>query len=401
MNVLVIYRHFKPDSPPYAMMLSEIAGKLADAGHRITVLCEKPCYKESDFSKSEFDEYDHPGVEVIRLARVPFADKNRIAKMLGQALFAPRALLSCVFLLLRRRKFDLVWTATIPPVIQGLVGRIAAKLHRSRFLYHCQDLYPELAVHMGMIEKSSLLDNLGRSIERKNRRAANPLVTLSDDMADTAADLAKPQSLVIINNFSLTDQITSPPEAHSAGKTRFIFAGNLGRFQQLPSIVEATRLLDEDFSAEVCFMGTGSAEKALRQLSSDDDMITMLPHQELERAVEIIGSYDVGLVSLEPGVYKYAFPSKTMTYWGAGLPIIAIVEPESRLADTCRTEEVGIVVPPGDKIALRDAMSELASNSDLRLAMSRNASRLASDLSRDAILKRWVELINGIGSDLE
>jgi hypothetical protein len=61
----------------------------------------------------------------------------------------------------------------------------------------------------------------------------------------------------------------------------------------------------------------------------------------------------VGLVSLSPGLSRYAFPSKVWTYLSADLPILGLVERESDLDRFVSAERLGTCVPidsPVDKI---------------------------------------------------
>jgi colanic acid biosynthesis glycosyl transferase WcaI len=52
---------------------------------------------------------------------------------------------------------------------------------------------------------------------------------------------------------------------------------------------------------------------------------------------------DYGIISLLADVYRFAYPSKSMSYWSAGCPVIALVEPHSELAQTIEHHHLGYV----------------------------------------------------------
>jgi glycosyltransferase involved in cell wall biosynthesis len=93
-----------------------------------------------------------------------------------------------------------------------------------------------------------------------------------------------------------------------------------------------------------------------------------LAGEELGRSIEFHGhvataaafaamqAADFGVVSLHREVFRYAFPSKTMTYLAAGCPVLAVVEPESELARVVKGEELGYVAGNDAIDAIAEAM---------------------------------------------
>ena len=116
----------------------------------------------------------------------------------------------------RHESFDLVWTATIPPVLSGFIGRKISQRYNAKFLYHCQDLYPEIAVHMKIINDGGLIHRCMRAIEKTTRETADVVVSLSEDMGNTIGRLANtPNGIqVTLNNFPVSyTHLTLPTKA--------------------------------------------------------------------------------------------------------------------------------------------------------------------------------------------
>ncbi|UIP07377.1 glycosyltransferase family 4 protein [Erythrobacter sp. SDW2] len=403
MKILILYRHFWPDSPPYASMLRSIARRLATEGHEVTIWTQEPSYKQSDLALRMRRREMVDGIRVERFGVLPGFRRIGPVRVLDKLAFPIRLLLKALWRRLKGERYDLVWTATIPPVAQGMIGRWIAALFGAKFLYHCQDLYPELGGHSGIWKEGGLLDRMLSGIERRNRAHADVLVALSDDMAATVRGLASPRGeLEVINNFMLEnfageDAKAALPPPPVREKVRLIFAGNLGQFQGLDLLVEAMKLVEaQRQDIELVFMGEGKALAGLKAQAAGLRAVVFEPHRPFEAARAEIAAADVGIVSLEPGLYRLAFPSKTLTYLGLGLPLLCVVEPESQLARMVADNGLGWVAPR-DPAAIAAAICRIGDERAHLPAMRGKASEwFATKLDRPAVLDRWSAMIGGL-----
>ena len=60
-----------------------------------------------------------------------------------------------------------------------------------------------------------------------------------------------------------------------------------------------------------------------------------------DKAFQEMCNAHVGVVSLSPDIFQYAFPSKVLTYMSANLPMLAMVEDESQLAKSLHERRIG------------------------------------------------------------
>lgn len=401
MKILAIYRHFWPDSPPYALMLRRICAHLAEQGHDVGMLAEQPNYKSGDLKLNPARKETLDGIDVKRLRRLPFMAKLPILKKVGAVLFPARLVADALWRRLRGEKRDVIWTATIPPVVNGFCGGIAAKILGARFIYHFQDVYPELAGYAGNWKKGGVVYRACAAVERINCRMAAACIVLSEDMADTVAARGVPREKIhIINNFMLDSfeqgSATCPPElAPREGVMRVIFAGNIGRFQGLEAAIEAARLLEADMpDVEFMFLGEGPNLANIKKLSEGLSNVRFAPHMPFHEASAVIETADLGLVSIQPDIYRVAYPSKTLTYLGLGVPVLAVVEPESALARSLMDEEIGFVSQGRDGAALADAVrAAYAVRETLPAMRTRAKAHYDGSLSAESALARWNDLI--------
>lgn len=404
MKILILYRHFWPDSPPYASMLRSIARRLAADGHEVTIWTQEPSYKQSDLAHRVPRREVLDGIKVERFGVLPGFRRIWTVRILDKLAFPTRLLLKALWRWFKGERYDLVWTATIPPVAQGMIGRWIAGLFGAKFLYHCQDLYPELGGHSGIWKEGGLLDRMLSGIERRNRARADVLVALSEDMAATVRKLASPRGeLAVINNFMLED--FSGDTSHSAlplpaspssarEKVRLIFAGNLGQFQGLDLLVDAMKLVEAQRSdIELVFMGEGKALAGLKAQSAGLTSIVFEPHRPFRFAQAEIAAADIGVVSLEPEIYRFAFPSKTLNYLGVGLPILCVIESESQIAQWIQREGVGWIAGR-DARSISDAIIAICSDKEmLRHARARALASYQADAVRSNSLESWSRLL--------
>jgi colanic acid biosynthesis glycosyl transferase WcaI len=352
-RITIVYRYFWPE----AFLPNDIARWLAAAGHDVEVITGQPSYNpESKLPRRPWRE-EWNGV---RIRRVPlFGEKNRgIARHVNSALFIAIAALLVLF----GRKRDVIWTTSIPPVMQPFAIRLAAWARGAKFVYYLQDIYPEIGLYMNML-REGLLSRLLRSLDSWTLDRSDAVVTLSEDMAGAVrARGVVPKRLVIINNFAAItgESAQRPPRS---GPARFVFAGNIGRFQHLEKLVETFASIDPA-AAVLDFLGEGRAKAGLQRVASERGIASVRFHSALPvaAAFEFIRECDVGVVSLTPGLLRYAYPSKTFTYIAAGLPLLALVDSDSELARETRARHIGLTVDWGEPVTRRiQAIHELAS----------------------------------------
>ena len=265
-------------------------------------------------------------------------------------------------MLRHRRRYDLLTVTTIPPVIMGVAARVIKRLTGIPFVYHCMDLYPEVAEVAGLA-RNRLLLRLARRLDTTTCRRATAVVVLSQDMRATLlARGLTDANIVVCNNFDLLDEAADPPAdvlPVDPDRFRVTFAGNLGRFQGLEDVVDAAAALcAERADLDLVFLGSGVLAEPLRERAGPllGRRVHFLGQQPVAAAALALAHSQLAVVSLRPGMYRVAYPSKTMTCLAAGCRLLVVVEDESELAALVRDEDLGTVCPPGDvgRAAARD-----------------------------------------------
>lgn len=402
MKILVIYRHYWPDATSYAWILKAVAERLASDGHEVTVYTAQPSY--NDLGLDERPRLETVGgVRIIRQSLPPEKKTRLWTRLLNMVLF----LAGSVFHTLRSPRCDLVLVNTTPAILQGATARLIKLLRGIPYIYNCQDLHPEAGLYGGKF-KQGLFYRFLAWVDKQTVRDAAAAVALSQDMVDTIRGRGlEDGNISVINNMIIREAtgagavVPSSLEVRS-GVFRVIFAGNLGQFQGLESIVEAAHQLADHEDIEFLFLGNGLARQALIQQAGPLVGKTVHFHDfvPMDVAYRAIEASDVGVVSLQQNVYKVAYPSKTMMLLNAGCPLLLVVEPESEIFSFVEEENLGCSCPPGDSNRIAEAILSMSSSRKFwRNEKDRIRAVAEQNFGHEIILDKWSGVVEALLPD--
>lgn len=325
-------------------MLRTIAEHLAADGHNVDVLTAQPSYGGSALHDRVPRTEDLKGVSVTRLPLLDESKKQPVRRVANLCLFSAQ-----VSAHILRNSYDVVMAATTPPVLVAYCARLATQAKRGKFIYHMQDIYPEvLSANAG--RPLGIPSKLLRRLDRVTSKNADRVVVLSRDMRSALESRGHSVEHVrLINNFM-------PDSSHGAslptedttrakeGSFQVIFAGNLGRFQGLHALIDAFKILNETaVEAHLVLLGDGAALEELQEQAGElaEDTIFFRGRTSQANAEAAVRVSDLAIVTLNPGVIETAFPSKTMTYLSSGTEVLATVEQASELGELLIENGVG------------------------------------------------------------
>lgn len=389
MKIAIFYRYFWPDTAPYASMLKEMTHWFVSAGHDVEVITGQPGYKKSTkILKQAWKETLNDGVRVRRL--MLFKERSQLFKAINYLLFITRSFFHILF----GPKRDVIIAGTAPPVFQALLISIAAKIRGSEFIYHMQDVHPEIAfVKGGKMTKSIGFKCLQWLDISSNKRATINAV-IGDDMAEVIRTRgARGESIKVIRNFAVDKKRSRPAVVRPVDRpVRFVFAGNIGVFQNLDSLLPVFTRFDPS-EIQLVLVGEGRAKKTLIRKVKEQNIrnVEFHDHMSEQDVFDFLCDQDVGLVSLLPGIYKYAVPSKIWTYIAADLPILFMVEEDSKIATFLETNNFGAAVgwqASENKIEQTiKTIAEKVRNEDYKISMQKH--KVASSVAR----QHWVDIL--------
>lgn len=398
MKVLLTHRYFWPDSPPYAAMLRYIGERLSDAGHDVHVFSTKPSYRESGYAPSS---EDLRGLNVRRIRVFRENRSNFILRLLNVLLYCVG-----VFVHIIRIRPDVVTASTFPPVFAAWAASLAAKLVGAKFIYHMQDIHPEVSQYSGGIMGRGLFYRALAWVDNQTLRRAEVVIVLSRDMSMTLRERGLGNLPIrIINNFLLDDfgesdnARVSQELCKKPGVRRIIFAGNLGRFQNLPLLVEGVASCLERYSdLELFLLGDGEALPELCSRWGGHPQIQFAPFLPFSHARALIEDSDIALVSLARDIYKVSYPSKILTYLELGIPILALVEKESEMAHEIMDNHLGLVPESQTPQGVENALIQLLENPEYHSGLHAWGE---TGPTRNNVVSDWVMLMDKLSRNLK
>ncbi|WP_256380993.1 glycosyltransferase family 4 protein [Corynebacterium sp. HMSC034A01] len=365
---------------------------LRELGHEVVVVAPPPHYnRELSFmeyvnSISERRTAYEVGPEGERIWRCGYlpSSKSLTYRALNQGYVALSTVVTCF----RHRKSDdfipdLV-IGTVPALPTAVAAYLVGRLFKRPYIIDLRDAWPDLLnyssswnagtgrksirerlLRRGPLQLVSKLTHL--SLQFCYERSTAMILT-SDHLKQRLSERmngnrpGRKPYLATIRNVFPPQSVPERKEARLSGdKLRILYAGTLGRAQQLSNAVEAVRIANaKGCAVELHLVGAGATSAALRSMIKG----TGLPVQIYRRlgAGEIADHYewaDTALVHLadwEP--LKAAVPSKTFELVQLGIHISGAIQGEA--ADIIRNLQAGDVVPPNDPEALAELWCSLS-----------------------------------------
>ena len=270
----------------------------------------------------------------------------------------------------RATRPDVILVLTTPPLIASGAALVAAA-RSIPLVCWVQDVYPDLAVHLGALSANRpVIAPLAR-LARMTYRASRAVVAISDGMADKLCERGAERSrLRVIPNWADGALVAPVPTTSNAfrrsegleGRFVAMYSGNMGAGHDVATLVDAARLLEKTCpNLVLTFVGDGArraeAERAARGL----DNVRFFAYRERGALGESLSAADVHLVTLREGLDGLIVPSKCSWCHRVWSPSFLSRTCSLRGSARHRGGSVGVAGRPGDARGLADALASAAS----------------------------------------
>ena len=174
----------------------------------------------------------------------------------------------------------------------------------------------------------------------------------------------------MVANYPLLHEVKELQELERAKVPgQICYVGNLFPKRGVLELVDALNYS----TAELVLAGKFSTTEFERKVSENTGWkkVNYLGHVDRKRVIEILGSSQIGLVTLHPTLsYKESLPIKMFEYMAAGIPVIASDFPLWR--SIIDKENCGLCVDPMNPRAIGAAIDELISDPSKAEKMGKN-----------------------------
>jgi lipopolysaccharide/colanic/teichoic acid biosynthesis glycosyltransferase len=296
---------------------------------------------------------------------------------------------------------------TDPPII-GLAALACARRTGARFVYLCQDVFPEVARLLGDF-RSERVDRLLERVTRLLIARADRVVAVGETMRErlVAGKNADPGRITVIHNWADCAAIVPGPKrnpwslAHGLAEPFVVMhSGNIGLSQDLDVLIDAAARLSAYPDIVVAIVGDGVKRAALEARVSQRGLanVRFLPYQPRERLAQSFASADLFVVSLARGLAGYIVPSKLYGILASGRPYVAAVEEASEVAAITRRHQSGLLAEPGDAEGLARQILTLHGDRARARELGANARHAALGYDRPIQVEAYARLFRELAA---
>jgi len=377
-RIIFVNRFFYPDISATSQMLHDLTRRLALHHYEVHVVCSRQLYGDAKAQLACNEVVD--GVHVHRAAGSRFGRDRLMGRALDYASFYFGAFLELRSLI---RAGDIVVAKTDPPLVSVPVS-ILSRWRRAHLINWLQDVFPEVAQHLGGHAIPGFMASLLAWLRNKSLNSAAMNVVIGQRMKEHIIGCGiDPQSVTVIENWSDSEFISPMPASASELRAQLGlqekvvvgYSGNMGRAHEYETILNAATALRDD--KEVCFLmiggGVGMQQLKAAVANAGLENFIFLPYQPREMLGDSMAAADIHLISLLPTLEGLIVPSKFYGILAAGRPTIAIGDEDGEIARVVKREQCGTAVLVGDHDMLKNEIMRLKANNDVLSAMGSKA----------------------------
>ena len=353
-DVLFLCQFFYPEYVSSATLPFDTAVALSKAGFSVGALCGYP--KEYNLVGKVPLKETHENVEIKRLKYVQLQRNNILGRLINYFSFT----FSVVLCLGELKKYKSVVVYSNPPILP-IVPALTNKLFKTKVIFVCYDVYPEMAHITKSIFEGGIISRIMSLANNIIFKCVTKVVALSNEMKayllEQRPALSDEQIEVIPNWYQDKDNSeNSNPiserlrSTKSEGSLVVSYFGNMGICQDIDTIIGAIRQFKNDARVKFLFAGHGNKMETLKEIVENESLknviiFDFLHGQDFNDALNIS---DCFLVSLAKGLTGLCVPSKTYSYMMAGKPVIAIMNGNSDIMRDLINYKAGFVINIGD-----------------------------------------------------
>lgn len=410
-RVLVLSLIFSPDNVSTAHIVSGIAADLKACGHDLCVITTTPHYHRDLHLEAEQPLRAWlPGVvkrscyKGMPVYHVVMPNKH-CGKLMRIASWLAFHVLSTLVSLCIRFRPDVILVPS-PPLSIGINACLIAWLTRSAYIYNVQELYPDIAVNLGVVRQKGAIRFLS-AVERFIYNHAAAVTSITESIHAKVQERVRDRSKAwLIPNFVDLSDVVPAPRANAFSLQHRIerdfvvtYAGNLGVPQNLSVLVSAAERLRGEAGLTILIVGDGTEKEALRQQAQRAglDNVRVVDYQPLSVMPDIYASSDVFFVGQTLGAHTDGIPSKIYRIMANGKPVLAVTPPSSDLAACLEASGAGTVITSGGADELAQAVRRLRANPELLGQQGRRArDYVMRAFTREAVSRQYDERVRAV-----
>jgi len=402
MRIVLLGLNFHPEPIGIGKYTGELAAYLAGQGHQVRVITSPPYYPhwqvQPGYRGGQYRQENWQGVRVFRCPLWVPHKPSGLKRLLHLLSFA----FSSFPVLLGQYSWspDLV-LCIAPSLMNAPFALFTARLCGAKAWLHIQDFELDAAANLGLLPSGHLTAKFTGWVERELLRRFDRISTISSRMlARLAQKGVPPEKTFLFPNWvdtalifplSVPQKVLRKELNISDGKIIVLYSGNMGRKQGLEHVIETARHLQQT-QAKIQFVlcGDGAVRSDLESEAEGLPNIQFLPLQPPEKLNQLLNTADIHLLPQRADAADLVMPSKLSGMLASGKAVIATANPGTEVAEI--VGRLGVVTPPGNALALADAILGLAKDPERRRSLGQKGlDWVIANGSREKVLNDYCE----------
>jgi glycosyltransferase involved in cell wall biosynthesis len=350
-KILFVNQFFHPDRSAVSHLLTDLAEDLTAAGEQISVICGRGAYS-GGYLRSARET--HKGIEIRRVRSTGFGRRTMAGRISDMLAFY----LSATWAMLRAPRPDVLFIVSTPPLL-CLSALMVGKVRGIPVVYGIQDLYPDIAVALGVLKGDSWIARTLEMLSRMAMRHMDRLVVLGRYAKELVLAKGIPEKkIAVLENWedgSLVYRVEHQQnwfrrELGIGDEFVVLYSGNMGMAHEFDTILEAARRLEPRRDILFLFVGDG-ARRAEVEAFRDRHRLSNLRitgYRDRSELSYSVSCGDLFLVTLRYGAEGLVVPSKIYGGMAVARPVLFIGSRENDTAAVIERGDCGWIFAPGD-----------------------------------------------------
>lgn len=390
-KALFISIHYEPE-PNF--IVTDLARGLVKVGWQVSVVTTYPNYPYGKFYPGtrwylpSIERRD--GVKILRVPHFPDHSLSIVKRTLSYLSFAIMAGFFSPFFCVAPR---VTWVYQTP-FSTALASLVFKFFYRSKLIYMYADLWPESFLATATVSQNWII-KICKIYRRFVNLFADRIVGSTAGTCDVIRRENPGKEIrhipVWVDGVPDFDQLPI-----SDSTNQIVYAGNLGRAQNLTTLITAAKVIQEKgIDIKFAIYGSGSEEESLKNLAHSLEIKNLEFKGRVSgaEAFKALVNSLAQVVMLEPSLYfEQTVPSKLFSAFAAGSPILAGLQGESlRIAISSgggfefKSDDVNSLVESILKVHSLSAESRKRIRDEMRKLYR-------AEYSKDALLNRQIEV---------
>jgi glycosyltransferase involved in cell wall biosynthesis len=361
LNILIIAQYFPPDLGGAATRAYNLAKGLALNGCKVTVIAAAPHYPHGKIpAKYRWKPFTIEWMDNFRLIRtfmLPIKSEGFFKRLVLRGTFA----VSSLFALSSVNKVDAIWASSWIP------GYLFSKIKRKLLALNVDDLTLDDLVDLTVLDENSLVLKIGEWCYRLFFVKGDIVTPISSVYTERIVKkyCVKPNRIHLVRGGVDLSIFKLSAQNSKNQKFTVLYSGAFSVAYDFEQIFKAAKIIESiDQDIEFVIQGKGELLGSMRSKVNELGVKNVRIIDELltrEDVSKLLGRSDALILPLAQFKKPYrGMSSKLYEYQAVGKPIICCSSglPKDYVTET----HSGLVVKPGDYLALVDAVIELKTN---------------------------------------